>query len=149
MTTSTCFEGQAEGIKKARHGYSRDHRGDCRQVVLALVVTPEGFPAGCEILAGNLLDKQTLPQMIQKVEALYGNAQRVWLMDRGISTEEQLKDLRANAPDVKYLVGTPRAQVKATRAQWEPQPWTRVRDQVAVKLFKETLIRTLFSRISK
>jgi len=135
--TSTYFEGQAEAIPKARRGYSRDHRPDCKQVVLALIVTPEGFPVGYEIMNGNMLDKQTLPQMIQKVEALYGQAQRVWLMDRGIPTEEQLKDLRASNPEVKYLVGTPRARVKATRDQWESQPWSQVRDTVAVKLFKE------------
>lgn len=135
--TSTYFEGQAEDIPKARHGYSRDHRPDCKQVVLALIVTPEGFPVGYEIMNGNMLDKQTLPQMIQKVEALYGKAQRVWLMDRGIPTEAQLQALRASNPEVKYLVGTPRARVKATRDQWESQPWSKVRDTVEVKLFKE------------
>lgn len=135
--TSTYFEGQAQDIQKARYGYSRDHRFDCKQVVLALIVTPEGFPVGYEIMEGNLLDKETLPQMVQKVEALYGQAQRVWLMDRGIPTEEQLEELRTNNSAVKYLVGTPRARVKATRNQWEPQPWTQVRDTVEVKLFKE------------
>jgi len=135
--TSTYFEGQAEDIKKARYGYSRDHRFDCKQVVLALVVTPEGFPVGYEILDGNILDKQTLPQMVKKVEALYGPAQRVWLMDRGIPTEEHLADWRAHHPNLKYLVGTSRARVKATRDQWESQPWTQVRDTVAVKRFKE------------
>jgi transposase len=135
--TSTYFEGQAQDIQKARYGYSRDHRFDCKQVVLALVVTPEGFPVGYEIMEGNILDKETLPQMVQKVEALYGKAQRVWLMDRGIPTEEQLEALRANDSNVKYLVGTPRARVKATRDKWEPQPWTKVRDTVEVKLFKE------------
>ena len=92
--TSTYFEGQAEDIKKARYGYSRDHRFDCRQVVLALIVTPEGFPVGYEIMEGNILDKQTLPQIVKKVEDLYGKAQRVWLMDRGIPTEEQLEELK-------------------------------------------------------
>jgi transposase len=135
--TSTYFEGQAEDIQKARYGYSRDHRFDCKQVVLALVVTPEGFPVGYEIMDGNILDKQTLPLMVKKVESLYGKAQRVWLMDRGIPTEEQLEGLRASNPNVKYLVGTPRAQVKATRDKWEAQPWIKVRDTVEVKLFKE------------
>ena len=135
--TSTYFEGQAQNISKAHYGYSRDHRFDCKQVVLALVVTPEGFPVGYEIMDGNMLDKQTLPQIIKRVEALYGKAQRVWLMDRGIPTEQQLEDLRANDPHVKYLVGTPRAQVKATRGKWESRPWTQVRDTVEVKLFKE------------
>jgi transposase len=135
--TSTYFEGQAEDIQQARYGYSRDHRFDCQQVVLALVVTPEGFPVGYEIMDGNILDKQTLPQMVKKIEALYGPVQCTWLMDRGIPTEEPLADWRAHHPNLKYLVGTPRAQVKATRDQWEPQPWTQVRDTVAVKLFQE------------
>ena len=135
--TSTYFEGQAEEIPKARYGYSRDHRFDCKQVVLALVVTPEGFPVGYEILDGNILDKQTLPQMLKDVEALYGKANRVWLMDRGIPTEEQLEDLRAGDPQVKYLVGTPRSRVKKTKDVWEELPWTKVKDTVEVKLFKE------------
>ena len=135
--TSTYFEGQAEEIPKARYGYSRDHRFDCKQVVLALVVTPEGFPVGYEILDGNILDKQTLPQMLKDVEALYGKANRVWLMDRGIPTEEQLEDLRTGEPQVKYLVGTPRSRVKKTKDVWEALPWTKVKDTVEVKLFKE------------
>ena len=77
--------------------------------MLALVVTPEGFPVGYEILQGNILDKQTLPQMLKNIESLYGKANRVWLMDRGIPTEEQLKELRTSDPQVSYLVGTPRA----------------------------------------
>jgi hypothetical protein len=135
--TSTYFEGQAQDIKKARYGYSRDHRPDCKQVVLALVVTPEGFPVGYEIMNGNTLDKETLPQFMEKIEGLYGKAQRIWLMDRGIPTEDQLEALRAGQSPVKYLVGTPRARVKATRDKWQALPWTKVRDSVEVKLFKE------------
>ena len=135
--TSTYFEGQAEEIEKAQYGYSRDHRPDCKQVVLALVVTQEGFPVGYEVMNGNTQDKQTLPQFIERIEKLYGQAQRVWLMDRGIPTEEQLATLRATAPHIKYLVGTPRARVKATRAKWEAQSWTQVREGVEVKLFQE------------
>jgi transposase len=135
--TSTYFEGQAEEIKKARYGYSRDHRPDCKQVVLALVVTPEGFPVGYEIMNGNTLDKETLPKFMARIEALYGKAQRVWLMDRGIPTDDQLTALRAGPSPVKYLVGTPRAQVKKTRSKWESATWTKVRDAVEVKLFKE------------
>jgi transposase len=82
--TSTYFEGHAEDVKKARYGYSRDHRFDCQQVVLALVVTPEEFPVGYEIMAGNRLDKQTLPQIIQEVEALYEPAQRGGQTVRGM-----------------------------------------------------------------
>jgi hypothetical protein len=135
--TSTYFEGQAEQITQAQYGYSRDHRFDCQQVVLALVITPEGFPVGYEIMAGNILDKQTLPQMIEKIEGLYGQAQRVWLMDRGIPTDEQLQDLKTTHPHVKYLVGTPRARVKKTKDLWEAKPWTKVKDTVEVKLFSQ------------
>ena len=135
--TSTYFEGQAEEIQKARYGYSRDHRPDCKQVVLALVVTPEGFPVGYEVMKGNRLDKETLPQFVERIEGLYGKAQRIWLMDRGIPTEEQLEALRTGDSQVKYLVGTPRARIKKTRDKWESLPWTQVRDSVQVKLFKE------------
>ena len=135
--TSTYFEGQAQEIQKAAYGYSRDHRPDCKQVVLALVVTPEGFPVGYEILQGNTLDKETLPAFVKRVEELYGKAQRIWLMDRGIPTEEQLAALRTGDLQIKYLVGTPRGRVKKTRDQWESAPWTQVRDSVQVKLFKE------------
>ena len=135
--TSTYFEGQAQDIKKARYGYSRDHRPDGKQVVLALVVTPEGFPVGYEIMNGNTLDKETLPQFMARIEERYGQAQRVGLMDRGIPTADQLAALRASGSSVKYLVGTPRAQVKNTRSKWAAAPWTRVRDSVEVKLFKD------------
>ena len=82
--TSTCFEGQAEENPKAQRGYSRDHRPDCKQVVIALVVTPEGFPLAYETLPGNTLDKQTLLGCVEKIEAQYGKADRIWIMDRGI-----------------------------------------------------------------
>jgi len=92
---------------------------------------------GYEIMNGNTLDKETLPQFMERIEGLYGKAQRVWLMDRGIPTDDQLAALRAGESPVKYLVGTPRAQVKKTRAHWEAAPWIKVRDAVEVKLFKE------------
>ena len=136
--TSTYFEGSAEEIPKAQRGYSRDHRGDCKQVVIALVVTPEGFPLAYETLAGNTLDKQTLPQMVAQIEAKYGKSERVWIMDRGIPTEEQLTQLRSEHPEVKYLVGTPRTRVKDTHALWEKLAWTRIRDTVEVKTFTQT-----------
>jgi hypothetical protein len=135
--TSTYFEGSAAEIPKARHGHSRDHRPDCRQVVLALVVTPEGLPLAYEVMPGNTQDKQTLQQFIAHLQALYGKAERIWIMDRGIPTEEQLAEMRAAAPPVRYLVGTPRARVRATRARWEDLPWQQVRDTVEVKLFAE------------
>ena len=136
--TSTYFEGQAETIPKATHGYSRDHRPDCKQVVIALIVTPEGFPLAYETLPGNTLDKQTLPAFIEKIEARYGKAERVWIMDRGVPTEEQLKELREKHPEVKYLVGTPRSQIRSTQPVWEKLAWKRVRDTVEVKSFTQS-----------
>jgi transposase len=135
--TSTYFEGAAEDIPKATYGYSRDHRGDCKQIVLALVVTPEGLPLAYEVMSGNTQDKQTLRAFIAQLEALHGQADRIWIMDRGIPTEEQLAELHANTPPVRYLVGTPRARVKATRAQWQDLPWQQVQGTVEVKLFRE------------
>jgi len=135
--TSTYFEGAAEEIPKATYGYSRDHRPDCKQVVLALVVTPEGLPLAYEVMPGNTQDKQTLKDFIARLEALHGQADRIWIMDRGIPTEEHLAELRASDPPVRYLVGTPRPRVKATRAQWENLPWQKVQGTVEVKLFRE------------
>jgi len=135
--TSTYFEGEAEQVDKARRGYSRDHRPDCKQVVIALVVTPEGFPLGYEVLPGNTLDKQTLEECIQTIETRYGQAERIWLMDRGIPTEEDLQTLRQKHPHLKYLVGTPKARVKQTRAVWESLAWTKIRDTVEVKSFAQ------------
>jgi hypothetical protein len=135
--TSTYFEGACEEIPKAVHGYSRDHRPDCRQVVLALVVTPEGLPLAYEIMPGNTQDKQTLKDFIARIETLHGKADRIWIMDRGIPTEEHLTEMRASDPPVRYLVGTPRSQVKATRDRWKNLPWQKVQGTVEVKLFRE------------
>lgn len=135
--TSTYFEGAAEEIPKAEYGYSRDHRPNCKQVVIALVITPEGFPLAYEVLPGSTQDRTTLPQFLERIETLYGKAERIWIMDRGIPTEEQLRELRAQRPELKYLVGTPRARVKETHAQWESLAWTKVQGSVEVKLFTE------------
>jgi len=135
--TSTYVEGQAEEIPKAQFGHSRDHRGDCRQVVLGLIVTPEGFPLAYEVMPGNTSDKTTLPEFLAKIQAQYGKAQRVWIMDRGIPTEEVLGQMRAADPPVHYLVGTPRARVRQTRGQWETLSWQKIKDTVEVKLFRE------------
>lgn len=105
--------------------------------MIALIVTPEGFPLTYETLDGNTLDKQTLPDFIARIEARYGSAERVWIMDRGIPTEEQLTEIRKVHPTVKYLVGTPRAHVRTKREQWESLPWEKVRDTVEVKRFEE------------
>jgi len=135
--TSTYVEGQAEEIPKAQFGHSRDHRPDCRQVVIALVVTPEGFPLAYEVMPGNTSDKATLQEFIAKIQTQYGEAERIWIMDRGIPTEQVLAELRAATPPVYYLVGTPRARVRQTREQWEPVPWQKIKDSVEVKLFRE------------
>ena len=133
--TSTYFEGQAEEIPKAQRGYSRDHRPDCKQVVIALVVTPEGFPLAYETLAGNTLDKQTLMGCIETIQSRYGKADRIWIMDRGIPTEDHLREIRETYPHIKYLVGTPKARVKETRPIWESMSWIKIRETVEVKSF--------------
>lgn len=135
--TSTYVEGQAGEIPKAQFGHSRDHRPDCRQVVIALVVTPEGFPLAYEVMPGNTSDKTTLREFLAKIEKQYGAATRIWIMDRGIPTEEVLAEMRAADPPVHYLVGTPRARLRQTRSQWEDLPWQKVKATVAVKLFRE------------
>ncbi len=135
--TSTYLEGEAEQNPKARYGYSRDSRPDCKQVIVALVITPEGFPLAYEVLDGNRSDKTTLGEFLDKIEKLYGQARRVWLMDRGIPTEKLLTEIRAERPNTFYLVGTPRARVKKYEKQWLDLPWRKVRDAVEVKLFAQ------------
>jgi hypothetical protein len=135
--TSTYVEGQAAEIPKAQFGYSRDHRPDCRQVVIALIVTPEGFPLAYEVMPGNTADKTTLKEFLSKIETQYGKAQRIWIMDRGIPTEEVLAEMRAADPPVYYLVGTPRARVRQTRSQWESLAWQKIKGTIEVKLFRE------------
>jgi hypothetical protein len=135
--TSTYIEGEGEGIPKAKHGYSRDHRGDCRQVVIALVVTPEGFPLAYEVLAGNTSDRTTLRGFLDKIEAQYGRARRVWVMDRGIPSEEVLAEMRTGGRQVFYLVGTPRSKIQQYEKQWLELPWQKVRESVQVKLFAQ------------
>lgn len=133
--TSTYVEGEAELNPKARRGYSRDGRPDCKQVVVALVITPEGFPLAYETMDGNTSDKTTLRGFLEKIESLYGKARRVWLMDRGIPTEAILAEMRDPAREMFYLVGTPKAHVTKYEKQWLDLPWQKVRESVEVKLF--------------
>jgi len=135
--TSTYIEGQGEEIPKAQYGYSRDHRFDCRQVVIALVVTPEGFPLAYEVMEGNTSDRTTLRGFLAKVEEQYGQARRVWVMDRGIPTEEVLEEMRTPGREIFYLVGTPRGKIQQYEKQWLELPWQKVRESVEVKLFAE------------
>ena len=137
--TSTYFEIDAPDPEhtKKRFGYSRDKRSDCVQVVIALVVTPEGFPLAYEVLAGNTADKTTLRGFLKKIEDQYGKAQRIWVMDRGIPTEEVLSEMRASDPPVQYLVGTPKGRLSRYEADLLEQPWQKVREGVEVKLHAE------------
>lgn len=137
--TSTYFEcepPQGEGALR-RFGYSRDKRSDCVQVVIALVITPEGFPIAYEVMPGNTSDKTTLREFLAKIEVQYGKAQRIWVMDRGIPTEEVLAEMRTNQPPVQYLVGTPKARLSALEAQLTALRWEQVREGVEVKLLPQ------------
>lgn len=134
--TSTYFESDppfSEGDKR-KFGYSRDKRFDCVQVVIALVITPEGFPLAYEVLPGNTLDKTTLKAMLEKIQGTYGKAERIWLMDRGIPTEEVLSRMRESTPPVFYLVGTPKSQLGKLEAGLLNLPWQAAREGVQVKL---------------
>jgi hypothetical protein len=134
--TSTYFESVPpfpEGDKR-KFGYSRDKRFDCVQVVIALIVTPEGFPLAYEVMAGNTLDKTTLHDFLEKIEGQYGKAERIWVMDRGIPTEEVLEEMRQSDPPVYYLVGTPKGRLTKYEQALLAKPWCRVRDGVEVKL---------------
>jgi transposase len=131
--TSTYFEGLATGVEKAQHGYSRDHRPDCKQVVLALVVNVEGFPVAYEVFAGNRRDTTTLLEMVEAVEARYGRARRVWVFDRGMVSEANLEALRRRHPPTPYLVATPRSALKTYERDLLLGDWYRVRADVEVK----------------
>ena len=135
--TSTYIEGEGEEIPKAKYGYSRDQRFDCKQVVIALVITPEGFPLAYEVMEGNTADRTTLRGFLEKIESSYGKARRVWVMDRGIPTEEVLEEMRTAGREIFYLVGTPRSKVRQYEKKWLDLPWQRVRESVDVKLFTE------------
>jgi transposase len=135
--TSTYIEGAGAGIPKAKYGYSRDQRFDCKQVVIALVITPEGFPLAYEVMEGNTSDRTTLRAFLNKIETTYGRARRVWIMDRGIPTEALLEEMRTSEREIYYLVGTPRSKVRTYEKKWLDLPWQKVRETVEVKLFHE------------
>jgi transposase len=137
--TSTYFEanppfGEAD---KRRFGYSRDKRPDCVQVVIALVVTPEGLPLAYEVLPGNTADKTTLRDFLARIERQYGKARRVWVMDRGIPTEETLEQMRRADPPVHYLVGTPKGRLTRLEKGLLRKPWQEARPGVQVKLLPQ------------
>jgi transposase len=137
--TSTYFESDppfGEGDKR-KYGYSRDKRFDCVQVVIALIVTPEGFPLAYEVLAGNTADNTTLRGFLKKIEGQYGKAERIWVMDRGIPTEEVLQEMRQSDPPVYYLVGTPKGRLSRYEKALTDRPWHQVREGVEVKLLPQ------------
>jgi hypothetical protein len=123
---------------KRKFGYSRDKRPDCVQVVIALIVTPEGFPLGYEVMPGNTSDKTTLKTFLAQIEQQYGKAQRIWVMDRGIPTEDTLAAMRQSDPPVLYLVGTPKGRLSQLEDQLRELPWQAVREGVEVKLLAQT-----------
>jgi transposase len=131
--TSTYFESDVERSEAdlRQYGYSRDKRGDCRQVVIALIVTPEGFPLSYEVLAGNTADSTTLSDFLERIERRYGRANRIWVMDRGIPTEDSLAKMRAIG--ASYLVGTPKGRLTRLEQAFLRQPWALVREGVQVK----------------
>jgi len=137
--TSTYFESAPpdDPHDKRRFGHSRDKRRDCVQLVIALIITPEGFPLAYEVLAGNVTDNRTLRLFLRQIERQYGKAERIWLMDRGIPTETTLAQMRASDPPVRYLVGTPKGRLSKLEAALLAQPWQQVRDGIAVKLLPQ------------
>lgn len=130
--TSTYFEGLAEGNPAAKRGYSRDHRSDCVQIVIGLVVTKSGLPLGYEVFNGNQAEAPTLTQMMTKMETLYGKASRIWVFDRGVASEKNLEALRQNAGN--YLVGTPRTLLRKVEKALLEGDWKTVREGIDVKL---------------
>lgn len=132
--TSTYFECDPPEHGKRRHGYSRDKRPDCVQVVIALVITPEGFPLAYEVMPGNTSDKTTLKAFLETIERQYGKANRVWVMDRGIPTEDILREMRSAATPTFYLVGTQRGRLTKLEKEFLKLPWARVKDSLEVKL---------------
>ncbi|WP_428668399.1 IS1634 family transposase [Reyranella sp.] len=138
--TSTYFEVNAADLPentKRRHGYSRDKRPDCPQVVIALVVTPEGLPLAYEVLSGNTADSKTLRLFLANIERQYGRARRVWVMDRGVPTEAVLAEMRNSDPPVQYIVGTPKGRLNRLEKHLLDKPWQEARQGVQVKLLAD------------
>jgi transposase len=135
--TSTYFEGEMEQNPKARRGYSRDGRPDCLQLVIALVVTTDGFPLAYEVMNGNTSERTTLRTFLDDIEKTYGKAKRTWVMDRGIPSEAILKEMRQPERETFYLVGTPKGKINQHEKKWLDLPWQKVRDSVQVKLYQD------------
>jgi transposase len=134
--TSTYFESDPvfDENDKRKFGYSRDKRPDCVQVIIALVVTPEGFPMAYEVMAGNTSDRTTLRGFLEKIERQFGKADRIWVMDRGIPTEKVLEEMRNSSTPISYLVGTPKGRLRKFESNLLDQEWKHVQEGVEVKL---------------
>jgi transposase len=130
--TSTYFEGEAKANPLAQRGYSRDHRPDCKQVCIGLVVTRCGLPLGYEVFAGNRHDSTTLEEIVETMEARYGKAQRIWVLDRGMVSEEHIEFLKSGGR--RYIVGTPKCQLKRFERQLLSEDWHAIREGLEVKL---------------
>jgi transposase len=130
--TSTFFEGQAQANPKAQRGYSRDKRSDCKQVCIGLVVTRCGMPLGYQVFAGNTADVTTVEEIVEMMESRYGKASRVWVMDRGMVSEDNLKFLRDG--NRRYIIGTPKSMLRKFEAELLKKVWHSVRDELEVKL---------------
>jgi transposase len=130
--TSTYFEGQAEGNPLAQRGYSRDHRPDCKQVCIGLVVSKCGMPLGYEVFAGNRLDVTTLQEIVRTMERRYGRADRIWVCDRGMVSAENISFLKQSGR--RYIVGTPKSLLKQFERELLTEDWRTIREGVEVKL---------------
>lgn len=130
--TSTFFEGQAEANDLAQRGYSRDHRSDCKQVNLALVVSRCGMPVGYELFAGNTADVTTVEDMVEHVEGLYGKANRIWVMDRGMTSRENVEFLQQEGR--RYIIGTPKSMLKQFERELVEGDWQQVHEGLEVQL---------------
>src|SRR4051812_26932790 len=129
--TSTYFEGQANRNPLAARGYSRDHRSDCKQVCIGLVVSREGFPLGYEVFAGNKRDSTTLQDVVKRMEERYGSAGRIWAVDRGMIDAANLKWLKERGS--RYIVGTPKGELKRFEQELLKGPWHEIREGLEVR----------------
>lgn len=132
--TSTYFEGEANGNPQAKRGYSRDKRSDCKQVLIALVVTKEGIPLGYEVFDGNRNDSTTVEEIVEKMEFRYGSADRIWVMDRGMTSEENIDFLKTR--NSRYIIGIPKSELKKFEKELLLKNWETIRDDLEVQYCK-------------
>jgi transposase len=129
--TSTYFEGEAKGNPQAKRGYSRDKRQDCKQVLIALVVTKEGIPLGYEVFDGNRNDSTTVEEIVEKMENCYGRSDRIWVMDRGMTSEDNIEYLKTG--NRRYIIGTPKSELKKFEKELLQKNWETIREDLEVQ----------------